>query len=174
MNDAMRDAAFRAGVWQVIELRAKELKDAAKQELLALEPGDAIAASWNGLGIAKASMTRGRSKLVVTDEAKLLEWLYGMHPSEIISSPNPAYLRQLEQRARELGAVVDQCGEEVPGVELRQGDPYVSVRRQPDAPFAVSQMLSDGRIQLDGIKELNPPAPEPTDRYTQDREAGAL
>jgi hypothetical protein len=50
--------------------------------------------------------------------------------------------------------VIDNQGEIVPGVELQHGDPYVSVRREKDAPFVVAQLLSGGRIQLDGIKEL--------------------
>lgn len=154
MNDAMRDAAARAVVFQVLEQAAKQHKDAAKAELAQLTPGDTLAAQWDGELLGKATMTTGRTKLVVTDEAALLKWLYETHPSEIVSSPNPAYLRQLEERARSLGHAVDSCGELVPGVELVQGDPYVSVRKQPDAPFLVAQLLSSGRIGLDGLKAL--------------------
>jgi hypothetical protein len=150
----MRDAAARAVVFQVLEQRAKELKDAAKAELAALEPGDTLAAKWDGQLLGKATKTAGRTKLVVTDEMKLRYWVAVNHPSELIQSVNPAYLKALESTAREVGAVIDKDGEVVPGVELVHGDPYVSVRKEKDAPFVVAQLLSGGRIQLDGIKEL--------------------
>jgi hypothetical protein len=153
MSD-MRDAAARAVVFQVLEQRAKELKDQARAELSTLEPGDTLAAKWDGQLLGKATMTAGRTKLVVTDESKLLEWLQRNHPTEIVVTPNPAYLKALETTARGVGAVIDNQGEIVPGVELQHGDPYVSVRREKDAPFVVAQLLSGGRIQLDGIKEL--------------------
>lgn len=154
MNDDLRDAAFRAGVWQTIEQRAKELKDQAKQELLALEPGDAVAGRWEGQAIAKATMTRGKSRLVVTDEQKLIEWLQYHHPDEIVFSANTAYLKSLETRAKQVGAVIDSEGEVVPGVELQDGTPYVSVRREKEAPFIVAQLMASGRLGLDGIREL--------------------
>lgn len=156
MNDAMRDAAARAVAWQIIEQAAKDRKDAAKAELAQLEPGDTIAGKWDGQLLGKATKTAGRTKLVVTDEAKLLAWLQYVHPTEIVISPNPAYLKALESTARNVGAVIDNQGEIVPGVELVHGEPYVSVRKERDAPFVVAQLLSSGRISLDGIKELEP------------------
>ena len=148
----MRDAAARAVVFQIIEQRAKELKDAAKAELGELEPGDTLAAKWDGQLLGTATKTSGRTKLVVTDEKKLVEWLQWHHPEEITLSPNAAWLRQIEERARSLGQPVDGAGELVPGVELTQGEPYVSVRKDKEAPFVVAQLLSQGRIGLEGVK----------------------
>jgi hypothetical protein len=141
-------------VYQIIEQAAKARKDEARAQLSALEPGDTLAAKWDGQLLGKATMTTGRTKLVVTDEAKLLEWLQKNHPTEIVITPNPAYLKALETMARDVGAVIDNQGEIVPGVELVHGDPYVSVRKEKDAPFVVAQLLSGGRVSLDGIKEL--------------------
>jgi hypothetical protein len=153
MSD-MRDAAARAVVFQVLEQAAKQHKDAAKAELSMMEPGDTLAGKWDGQLLGKATMTTGRSKIVVTDEKKLIEWLQYHHPDEIVMSINPAYLRLLESRAKEVGGVIDGQGEVIPGLELVNGDPYVSVRKEKDAPFVVAQLLSGGRIQLDGLKEL--------------------
>jgi hypothetical protein len=154
MNDEMRDAAARAVVFQVIEQAAKARKDDAKAELSQLEPGDTVAGKWDGQTLGKATKTAGRTKLVVTDEAALLAWLQKHHPTEIVVSPNQAYLKALESTARNVGAVIDSLGEIVPGVELTHGDPYISVRKEPDAPFLVAQLLSNGRIALDGIKAI--------------------
>jgi hypothetical protein len=154
VNDDMREAAARAVVYQIIEQAAKARKDEARAELAALEPGDTIAGKWDGQLLGKATMTTGRMKLVVTDEQKLLEWLQYNQPDEIVMSINPAYLRLLESRAKEVGGVIDSKGELIPGLELVHGDPYVSVRKEKDSPFLVAQLLSGGRISLDGIKEL--------------------
>lgn len=150
----MRSAAARAVVFQVLEQAAKKHKDEAKAELAQLEAGDTIAGKWGDQLLGKATMTTGRTKLVVTDEKKLVEWLQWHHPEEIVLSANPAWLRQIEERARGLGQPVDSGGELVPGVELTQGEPYVSVRKAPDAPFVVAQLLSSGRVALEGLKEL--------------------
>ena len=154
MNDDLRDAATRAVLWQIIEQAAKARKDEAKAELAQLEPGDTVAGRWGDQMLGKATKTAGRTKLVVVDEEKLITWLQYNHPEEIVISPNPAYMRQIEERARSLGQPVDGEGELVPGVELVAGEPYVSVRKQPDAPFVVAQLLSAGRIALDGLKEI--------------------
>ncbi|HWV47228.1 MAG TPA: hypothetical protein VN039_14595 [Nitrospira sp.] len=150
----MRDAAARAVIFQIVEQEAKKLKDEAKAELAQMEPGDTLAGKWGDQLLGKATMTSGRTKLVVTDEEKLITWLQYNHPEEILLSPNPAYMRQIEERARKLGVPVDGEGEAVPAVSLEQGEPYVSVRKTPDAPFVVAELLSRGRVQLDGIKEL--------------------
>lgn len=154
MNDETRSAAARALVWQIVEQAAKARKDEAKAQLSTLEPGDSIAARLNGQPLGKATLTAGRARLVVTDEAALLSWLKQQHPTEVVESPNPAYLKALEARAKEVGGVIDNAGEVVPGVELQAGEPYVSVRKDKDAPLLVAQMLSSGQIALDGIKEL--------------------
>lgn len=161
----LHDAAFRAGVWQVIEQRAKELKDEAKAELAGLEVGDTVAGRYDGQVIAKATKLKGRAKLRITDEATFLQWVKATHPTEVVESVNPAYVKSLEARAKDigLGAVIDSEGEVVPGVAIVEGDPVVSVRREKDAPFLVAQLLSSGRLSLEGVS-----------RYAQDTEAGAI
>jgi tryptophan synthase alpha subunit len=152
-------------VWQVIEQRAKELKDAAKAELQALEVGDAVAGKWDGKVIAKASKSKGRTKLTVTDEQAFLDWVSERHPTEVVYAVNPAFVKALEARAKDigLGAVVSTDGEVVPGVEIVEGEPYVTVRREKDAPFLVAQLLSSGRLSLEGVS-----------RWVEDKEAGAI
>lgn len=152
----LHDAAFRAGLWQVIEQRAKELKDQAKAELSALEVGDTVAGRFDGQVIAKATKTKGRSRLVVTDELLFTAWVAVEHPTEIVQSVNPAFVKSLEARAKDigLGAVVSADGVVVPGVEIAESEPYVSVRREKDAPFIVAQLLTSGKLSLDGVKEI--------------------
>ena len=154
MNDSVREAAARAVVFQIVEQAAKARKDEAKAELAGLEPGDGVSARLNGVVIGKATMTSGRQKLTVTDERALVEWVRRNHPTEIVESVNPAYLKVLEAAGKSLGAVVDDQGEVVPGVEITVGEAFVSVRKDKDAPFVVAELLSTGRLSLDGIKAI--------------------
>jgi hypothetical protein len=151
----LRDAAARAAVWQVIEQAAKARKDEAKAELLALEQGDTVAGKVNGQIVGKASWSKGRAKLVVTNEEHFMHWLRKNHPSEVVESANPAYVKALEKHHID-GVVIDGQGEVVPGVELQVGDPYLTVRREKEAEEIVAGLLAHGRIQLDGMRELTP------------------
>lgn len=153
-QERLRDAATRAAVWQTIEARAKELKDEARSELSGIEVGETVAAKWNGQLLAKASMPKGRAKLVVTDEAALLSWVQDHHPTEIVVTVNPAFLKAVETLAKERGAPVDSQGELIPGLELAISEPSVSVRKEPDALGIVAEMLRAGQLQFDGIKSL--------------------
>ena len=150
----LRDAAARAAVWQVIEQAAKARKEEAKAELLALEHGDTVAGKVNGQIVGKASWSKGRAKLVVTDERAFVNWVAGHYPTEIISQINPAFIRSLEQRAKDTGAPIDLYGEVVPGVEIQTSDPFLTVRREKDADEIVAGLLAHGRIQLSGIRAV--------------------
>lgn len=169
----LHDAALRAGLWAVIEQRAKELKDAAKAELAALQVGDTVAGGVDGHLVAKATKVHGHRKLRVINECGYVEWVYRRWPDETWQPRKigDAFRRKLEDRAVELGALIDDDGEVCPHVEVVEGEPYVMVRRGKDADTVVAQLFSSGRMSLDGVRALEP---EPADRWTQDREAGAL
>lgn len=153
MSDVLRDAALRAAVWQTIEAKAKEQKDFARQELTGIPVGETVAASWNGELLAKASMAKGKTRMVVTSEAALLAWVQEHHPTELVVTVNKAFLSSLEARAKELGlgAVIDSQGEVIPGLEVQTGNPVVSVRKEKGGESLVAEMLAAGRITLDGV-----------------------
>lgn len=161
MSEALRDAAFRAFIYQTLEARAKQLKDEARAELSAIPVGETVAATHGGCLLAKASMSRGKTKLVVTDPAVFTAWVLLHHPSEVVSTVNPAYVKAIEARAKELGlgAVIDTNGVVVPGVEIQESAPTVSVRKERDldALTVVGQLLRDGAVSLDGVKAIEAP-----------------
>lgn len=158
----LRDAALRAAVWQTVEAKAKEQKDFARQDLAGIPVGETVAARWNGELLAKAAMAKGKTRMVVTNEAALVAWVKAHHPTEIVEAVNKAFLTSLEARAKDLGlgAVIDSQGEVIPGVEIATGDPVVSVRKEKGAEQLVADMLTSGRITLDGLDTT--PAISPT------------
>ena len=149
MTDQLRDAATRAGAFQYLETRAKQLKDTARTELRALPVGDTIAGKVGDQVLCKASWTKGRQSIVVTDEAALLAWVKEHHPTEIIESVNPAFLKTFTAVD---GQVIWQ-GEPVDFMEVRQGEPYISVKGNDETAFLVAQLLRGG-LSLDGAKVI--------------------
>lgn len=149
---SLREAAARAAIWSVIEAAAKERKEEAKAELAALEVGDSIAGKVGGAIVGKASWTNGRQKLVITDPEAFLAFVELHHATEVIRSVNPAYVRTLESLSKGLdGTVIDGDGLVVPGVEIVQGEPYLTVRRDKDAEAIVTGLLRHGLVELNGI-----------------------
>jgi hypothetical protein len=176
VSEQLRDAAFRAFVWQTIAAKASELKDQARAELAAIPAGEVIAARWGDRLLAKASMGKPRTKLVVTDETVFAKWVAERHPSEVVTQVNPAFIKAIEARAKELGlgAVIDTHGEVIPGVEIQTGEPVVSVRKEKDVDSlsVIAEIMAAGQLSLE-VRELTV-KPEPTDRWTTDQEAGAI
>jgi len=145
----LHDDALEAGAWQYIESRAKELKDAARQRIkTALPFGDTVAGRTDDQIVCKASWVKGRQKITVTNDTELLAWVKEHRPTELVESVNPAYIKSFKAVG---GVVIDSQGEPVPGVEVIEGEPYVTVRASDDAPFLVATLFRRGQVTLDGI-----------------------
>jgi hypothetical protein len=147
----LHDAALRAGVYQFMETRAKELKDVARQELKAMPFGDSIAGKTNDQVVCKASWVKGRQSVKVDDEQALLEWVKQNHPTEIVESVNAAYVKTFKAVG---GVVIDSTGEPVPGMKVAEGDPYITVKANAETPFLIAQLMKSGLVSLDGAQEL--------------------
>lgn len=149
----LHDAAKRAGVFQYIAKRAGELLANAKQELRALPNGDTVAGRHNDQVLCKASWVKGRQTIVVDDAAALLEWVKANHPTEIVESVNTAFVSTFKAVD---GIVIDGAGEPVPGMRVKQGDPYITVKGNAETPFLVAQLLRGGHVSIDGVREVEP------------------
>lgn len=151
MTDGVRDAALRAGVWQTVEKRAGELKNQAREELKALPFGDSVAGKHGDHILCKASWVKGRQSIRIKDEQALLDWVTNHHPTEVVYSVNPAFVKTFKAVG---GMVIDSNGEPVPGMTVVEGDPYITVKGNDETPFLVAQLFSTGALSLDGVREL--------------------
>lgn len=151
MSDEIREAALMAGAMQYVEKRAGELKNHAREVLKALPFGDAVAGKHGDQVVCKASWVKGRQSIRVEDDQELLAWVKEHRPSEVVESVNPAYVKTFKAVA---GVVIDSAGEPVPGMKVVEGEPYIAVKGNDETPFLVAQLLSGGRLSLDGMKEI--------------------
>lgn len=170
------DVAAEAAVWGLVETEAKKRKDEARAWLAERMGPDllAVSAIANGETVGRASFVQGKTTPKVTDPDAFRKFVEQYYPGEIVTAVNPAFQTKFMGEVGVVeGVVVDQNGLVVDGVEFRTGSSYVTVTKAKDAREKVAQLLAGGRLSLEGIQPDVIEA-EPTDRYTQDREAGAL
>jgi hypothetical protein len=171
-----RDAAAEAVVYALIEDVAKERKEEARQWVanhLREDSSKGFDAVAKGKVIGSVTRSKDSEKLDILDMAAFVEYAVSHQPHliSVAYQEKDSFLRTLKQVD---GTWIDREGVPVPGVSKRISYGTVRVNKDPDARELVRTLLSSGAVSLEGLKELNPPGPEPTDRYTQDREAGAL
>ena len=93
---------------------------------------------------------KGRTKATVTDEAAFTAWVRETAPGEIVPAVRPSYREAvLSQLRREGAAVVPGTGElveEVPGVEVSEGEPTVYVNAEEDAAEVLGEAYREGGL----------------------------
>lgn len=96
-----------------------------------------------GANLGTVSITGNRQrKARVVDEAAFLDWVERTRPDEVVHQVRPATRKKLLDAATAAGddvPVDTTTGEVIPGVEMADGDPHVTVR--PTA-FAREQMAA--------------------------------
>lgn len=150
------DIAAQAVVWSLIADVAKEHKDEARAWLTNNMGPDmaAVKAVANGETIGRATWIESKPTVVVQLPSAFLQYVSDKHPDEVVRTVNPVFQKALLDGLTIVdGTVIDRDGEPVPGVVVRESAPYVSVRKSPEARAAVEELLSGGRLALDGIRQ---------------------
>ena len=106
-----------------------------------MDEGDSKAATLpDGILLGKVTKTRGRATPTVKDEAAFLRWVQDNHPEEIEPTVRAAYRTKVLESAKVHGEAVDpSTAEVIPGVELGQGNPYISFRSAPGYQQVVAE-----------------------------------
>jgi len=150
----LSDIAAEAVVFSLVADVAKTRKDEARAELASRMGAETLAvkAVANGNDIGRASWVEGKSKLAVTHPGMFTAFVAENYPDEMLTYVNPAFQTSLLSNAVVVdGTVVDAQGLPIPGVQVRQSDAYVSVRKSAEARATVEALLNSGSLRLDGI-----------------------
>lgn len=108
-------------------------------------PRDRRSSVIAGIDMGSVSLTAGRLSYKVVNMDALLDWCaeHAEHLLELtISQDNLKVL---------LRNPVNSDGEMLPGVELVEGDPYVTVRLSDGAATAFADAVAAGEISFDGV-----------------------
>ncbi|GAA0720223.1 hypothetical protein Drose_06510 [Dactylosporangium roseum] len=113
----------------------------------------------NAVDYGAVVLVPGRKSAVVVDEAALLGWVAARYPDEVVQQVRRAWLERLLSAAAKLGDPVDPAtGEVIPGVEVRQGDPYLAAKPSAEARDRMKTTMANQGLLMLGLAEAGEPA----------------
>lgn len=146
--------SVRAVALRVLADRVKEAAERNKRALAqAMDVGDRKTAVLDdGTNVGAISYANGSRQVRVVDEHAFTEWVLANYPDEIVPQVRASFRDSLFGRVRDAGAPVDPAtGEVIPGVEAGRGDPYITVKPNPDHVSALVDAIRQGQtLALDG------------------------
>jgi hypothetical protein len=160
MTDA-RGLAVQAVALRALAQRVTQRLDTIKGQLAYLiGPGDRTTARLDdGRSIGSISYAKGKVAATVVDEVAFTRWVLANYPHNITQAVRPAFTTAVLESSRRAGVPMAPDGTlEVPGVEVRDGAPYLTVRPDHDA-ITVAVDAVRAALEL-AIDELRPPAVE--------------
>lgn len=104
----------------------------------------------DGVELGTVTLTGGKEKATVTNEAALLEWVKVNRPDQLRSIVEPAYVKALLKQADKEGAAVDETtGEVIPGIDVETTNVSVSIRPNDLARERMGALVAEsGLLQL--------------------------
>lgn len=119
----------------------------------------------DGTKLGAITYSEGRRSAKVTDEAAALAWCERAHPSEVqtVRMIRPAYLKMLLDLAKADDApagakgVDPSTGEELPFIEVQQGNPFISVTSTKDGTERMAALAMGFTKMLEPAKPVYDP-----------------
>lgn len=102
-----------------------------------------------GVKIGSVTLAKGKRNVDITDEDAFMEWVLETHPDSIqqvqVTQVDPDFTARMIAFARATGSTTDPAtGEEVPGLRVRDGDPYPVTRLEDDAADEIAEAWRNG------------------------------
>lgn len=144
------DLALAFVVLKVMGEQIKTGKAVADREVLAsAQPEDRTSAVLpDGTKVGTVNLNNGRLSAKVTDREAFTAWVQAEHPTEVVMTPavRPAFEKRVLDQCKANKFPADANGDEVPGIEVSQGDPYPMVKVADDADGAVAAAYQAGEL----------------------------
>lgn len=155
MTDAEKLAAIGTYI-KVLTDMEKALRASVTVDMGRLKVEKVGAFLPDGTKLASVSRSNGKKTAKVTNLAYALIWCTERYPNEIVRAINPAFLKKLLDRAL-TGAVGEHgvdpwTGEELPFIEVQQGNPYVSITTTQDGRDRMAALAQGFAGMLEGSK----------------------
>lgn len=154
MSETARAAVAYLAALNVLGKAAPAAKEAVKAELI---QGDGLAGFIDGKKVGTATWVTSNRVATVADEAGFVRWVKDhCGETEIVEVVREAFRKHLLANAIEQDGQVWLRGEACPYVVFDQlKEPYVKITPTKDAAEIVSNLLTSGRLSLDGtVKAL--------------------
>ncbi|MEU6034017.1 hypothetical protein ABZ801_01265 [Actinomadura sp. NPDC047616] len=128
----------------------EDTRKALMTSLVGVGADRAAAVLPDGTKVASVALVGGAAVAKVVDEDAFLTHVKATRPDEVIEVVRPSYRKALLAQAAKNG-------EEIPGVQLRHGTPYLRNSFVKDGQAAIAAAWIDGQLSLPELLEL--PAP---------------
>jgi len=149
----VKDLARKALAAKSVADELKGRADAAKAA--ALDAMDEIGAERlrvkadDNTDLGTLTLSPGNIAASVMDEAAFLKWVKANYPEAIVETVDAGWKARLLKLMKDADAPVDpNTGEAVPGVEMTQGEPFLTVRASAEAKDRARALL-DGPALLE-------------------------
>lgn len=155
MNDSTQ-AALQAAVLKVLADRVNTAQKHARYESAeSMTTGDRVNPTVNGEHVASVTKTKPRTTARVTDMAAFTNWCLQHHPTEVVTQARESWVNTVLQTSKKAGEPCAPDGTlDIPGIEVNEGDPGLTVRLSERAEELVMILWSRGEIDLSGVREL--------------------
>jgi hypothetical protein len=124
--------------------------------LTALDVGDSKAATLDdGTRLGKVTKAHGRLSAVVFSEQEFLAWVKERYPDEVMTIVRPAFEHKILESAKRCNETTDPAtGDDVPGIGLVAGNPYITYRAERGAVDVIARRWHEiaGPFLLDGAE----------------------
>lgn len=138
--DNLAESATRVAILSALRSRVAEAYEIARNDTAeVMDAGDRKSARLGSGELGKVVKTNGSTRAKITDEQAFTKWVAQHHPDEVIQAVRQSYLNKVLADAKHYGQGVDTAtGELIPGVDVVQGNPYVTVKLTDDAADLIS------------------------------------
>lgn len=135
-------------VLKALEERVKAAKNTVTTSLLdEMGPGDSRGAVLeDDTRLGRASYNDGRLSIFIEDEATFTTWVRENHPTELVEQVRPSFRDRVLNEAKTTGELP-------PGVNIRQGEPYITYRGLKGSEEAISRLWATygpSLLQIEG------------------------
>lgn len=144
------DAATRAAIVSALRSQVMEAYELARNEVgEQMNPGDRKAAQLGNERLGYVVMTTGSTRFKVTNDDVFTQWVAEHHPEELVQAVRSSYRNKVLDDAKRFGQAVDvHSGELIPGVDVVQGAPYVTVKLAEDAGDIIAANWEQARSHV--------------------------
>ncbi|WP_329521215.1 hypothetical protein [Spirillospora sp. NBC_01491] len=147
------ETALTFALLKVLSTRVGAAKKSADKEITGgWEVSDRNAAVLpGGIKVGSVTLAKGKTSAEITDTDAFMEWVLETHPDAIeqvkVTRVNRDFTARMIAFARATGSAVDPAtGEEVPGLHVREGDPYAMTTLEDDAVELVADAWQTGQL----------------------------
>lgn len=144
---------------KTIEAQLKKVQSGAKEKLsedMVVEDRKTVQEVLDGKPVKLGSVTyvKGRAAFKVTNEAAFLRWVEEHHPDAV--EMKPTVPEWFVKNLLDAEGFDPSTGEEVDGIGLVEGDPYMRALPAKDAEESLRALAAAGAIDWAEVLELEP------------------